>query len=103
MFKRVGVPVKIDVVRSEEISQDTECPKCKFPKTVKSRRKNIVFVEDKNGVSLNPAEYDLIIADECHYLKTQTINRTKLVKGLFKDTKRKLFSILQDLDTYIQN
>lgn len=67
-----------------------ECPKCKSQKSVKSIRKNIISIEDKDGNSLNPAEYDLIISDECHYLKTQNINRTKLVKGLFKDTKRKL-------------
>jgi SWI/SNF-related matrix-associated actin-dependent regulator 1 of chromatin subfamily A len=67
-----------------------ECPNCKKLKAVNSRRTTINFVKDKNGVAFNHDEYGLVILDECHYIKSQTITRTRLVKKIFKDTPKKL-------------
>jgi SWI/SNF-related matrix-associated actin-dependent regulator 1 of chromatin subfamily A len=66
-----------------------ECPSCGRPKTVKSRVLGIVF-ESKDGASLNPKDYDLIVCDEAHYLKNPKANRTKVVKKGFADVSKKL-------------
>jgi len=69
----------------------SECPNCKAPKGyVKSKRKDMVFVEDKKGETFNVLEYGLITVDECHFLKNMSSDRTRTVKKLFKDTPRKL-------------
>lgn len=66
-----------------------ECPACKKAKTVKSRVVGTVF-EDKDGISLEPNSYDLIVCDEAHYLKNPKANRTKVVKKSFSAMPRKL-------------
>jgi SWI/SNF-related matrix-associated actin-dependent regulator 1 of chromatin subfamily A len=66
-----------------------ECPSCKKAKTVKSRVVGTVF-EDKDGVSLEPSSYDLIVCDEAHYLKNPKANRTKVVKKSLIDVPKKL-------------
>lgn len=66
-----------------------ECPSCKKAKTVKSRVLGTQF-EDKDGVSLDPKSYDLIVCDEAHYLKNPKANRTKVVKKSFSDMPKKL-------------
>jgi SWI/SNF-related matrix-associated actin-dependent regulator 1 of chromatin subfamily A len=66
-----------------------ECPSCKKAKTIKSRVVGTSF-EDKDGVSLNPNSYDLIVCDEAHYLKNPKANRTKVVKKSFSDMPKKL-------------
>ena len=65
-----------------------ECPACKKAKTVKSRVVGTVF-EDKDGISLEPNSYDLIVCDEAHYLKNPKANRTKVVKKSFSAMPRK--------------
>ncbi len=71
-------------------SKYAKCPKCKSPKSVKSRRGDLLYFEDKEGVILNPDDYDLIILDECHYIKNEKAQRTVLVKKSFKSIKKKL-------------
>jgi len=66
-----------------------ECPSCGKKKTVKSRVNGIVF-ESKDGMSLDPKEYDLVVCDEAHYLKNPKANRTKVVKKGFVDVSKKL-------------
>jgi len=66
-----------------------ECPACKKAKTVKSRVVGTVF-EDKDGISLEPNSYDLIVCDEAHYLKNPKANRNKVVKKSFSAMPRKL-------------
>ena len=66
-----------------------DCPSCGRPKTIKSRVMGIVF-ESKDGTSLNPQDYDLIVCDEAHYLKNPKTNRTKIIKKGFSDVPKKL-------------
>ena len=76
-----------------EISLDKsykKCPLCSTPKSVKSRRKNLLEFEDKTGMTLNPEDYDLVILDECHYIKNEMAQRTKTIKKAFKDVPRKI-------------
>jgi len=67
-----------------------KCPLCATPKSVKSRRVNILEFEDKQGMTLNPEDYDLIILDECHYIKNEAAQRTKIIKKVFKDIPKKI-------------
>jgi len=66
------------------------CPKCLIPKSVKSRIKGIEFVKDKDGIELNVKDYDLVALDESHYIKSQNISRTKIIKSAFTDTSKKI-------------
>lgn len=66
-----------------------ECPSCSHKKTVKSRVLGTVFAS-KDGVSLEPDSYDLIVCDEAHYLKNAKANRTKVVKKGFAGVSKKL-------------
>ena len=66
-----------------------ECPSCGRPKTIKSRVLGIVF-ESKDGTSLIPEDYDLIVCDEAHYLKNPKTNRTKVIKKGFSNVPKKL-------------
>jgi len=67
-----------------------KCPKCKSPKSVKSRRVNLVYFEDEQSIGIDPDDYDLIILDECHYIKNEKTKRTILIKKAFKDIQKKI-------------
>jgi len=64
-------------------------PVCNKNKSIKSRVLGTVF-QDKDGVSLDPKSYDLIVCDEAHYLKNPKTNRTKVIKKAFIDVTKKL-------------
>jgi SNF2 family DNA or RNA helicase len=66
------------------------CPSCRRDKVVKSRNADIVLMKDKNGVELNPADYDIVVCDEAHYIKNSQAGRTKLIKRTFRDIGKKL-------------
>ena len=67
------------------------CPKCKLEKTISSRiTKALSPYEDEQGIKIIPEEYDLLILDECHYIKSSSSKRTKLVKKMFSCVPRKL-------------
>jgi len=65
------------------------CPSCQRAKSIKSRVLGTTF-EDKDGVGLDPKNYDLIVCDEAHYLKNAKANRTKVVKKAFMNVPKKL-------------
>jgi len=65
------------------------CPVCQRAKSIKSRVLGTTF-EDKDGVGLDPKNYDLIVCDEAHYLKNSKANRTKVVKKAFINVPKKL-------------
>jgi SWI/SNF-related matrix-associated actin-dependent regulator 1 of chromatin subfamily A len=67
-----------------------KCPLCATPKSVKSKRGNLIEFKDKQGTSLIPSDYDLIVLDECHYIKNEAAKRTKVIKKAFKDVPRKI-------------
>ena len=67
-----------------------ECPNCKRVKTIKSRRKDVVFTEDKDGDLLKPIDYDLLIIDEAHFIKSQRADRSKIIKKIFITMPKKL-------------
>ena len=66
-----------------------DCPSCNHQNTIKSRVSGISF-QDKEGNSLIPENYDLLVCDEAHYLKNPKSNRTKVVKKAFANAPKKL-------------
>jgi SWI/SNF-related matrix-associated actin-dependent regulator 1 of chromatin subfamily A len=73
-----------------KIKKHKFCPKCKARGTVKSRNDDLVFLEDKMGITLNPSDYGMIVCDEAHFLKEMKTHRTKLVKRAFAKTTKKI-------------
>ena len=67
-----------------------ECPKCLRAKAIKSRASHLEFGADKDGVVLNPKDYDLVALDESQLIKNSETARTKLVKKAFAETPKKI-------------
>ncbi len=90
------------------------CPKCFKEKSVKSRNTDLCKFEDKKGGGLDIQSYSLVVLDEAHYIKSDTAQRTKIVKRAFHTMPRKLlltgtaikskpiefFTLLNFLDEY---
>ena len=89
------------------------CPKCNVEGSVKSHIcKALTPYEDKLGIILNSEDYDMVVLDECHFIKDMATKRTKLVKKLFspipkrillsgtaiKNRTRELFPLLNFID-----
>lgn len=71
--------------------KDKVCPNCGVRNMVASRAtKNITFKPDKDGIKLNPSDYEILIMDEAHYIKNNSADRTKLAKKNLKDIPSKL-------------
>lgn len=68
----------------------TTCPNCSSKNKITSRAKGMVFFKDKLGEYLDPSEYDLVVLDECHYIKNSQAFRTKLIKKAFLSVPKKL-------------
>jgi len=67
-----------------------ECPSCFSPKSVKSRKKELLAFEAKDGSFINIDDYDLVVLDEAHYIKNDQAERTKLCIKALGDIPRKL-------------
>lgn len=66
-----------------------ECPSCFTPKSIKSRKKQLMSFEAKDGSSIDLEDYDLVILDEAHYIKNDQAERTKLcIKALGEIPRR---------------
>jgi SWI/SNF-related matrix-associated actin-dependent regulator 1 of chromatin subfamily A len=63
-----------------------KCPDCKNSNSFKSRIKGIVFLKDKVGQYLDPDDYDMIVIDEFHRIKSVKTDWTKIIKRAFRDT-----------------
>lgn len=64
----------------------TKCPDCKNSNSFKSRVKGIVFLKDKSGEYLDPDDYDMIVIDEFHRIKSVKTDWTRIIKRAFRDT-----------------
>lgn len=68
----------------------TKCPTCKTPKSVKSRISDLIPFEDSDGEILKPGDYKLLSLDECHYIKNEKAQRTKIIKKGLRDIEKKI-------------
>lgn len=71
-----------------------KCENCKNTNSFKSRINGLVFIEDKDGSVLDPEDYDMIVIDEFHRIKSTKTDWTQIIKKAFRDTvdKRILIS-----------
>ena len=71
-----------------------KCEICKNTNSFKTRISGLVYIEDKDGSTLDPDDYDLIVIDEFHRIKSVKTDWTQIIKKAFRDTvdKRILIS-----------
>lgn len=66
-----------------------KCPNCKNANSFKTRIKGVQFFSDKEGAYLDPSEYDLIVIDEFHRIKSTKTDWTQIIRRAFRDTIQK--------------
>lgn len=64
----------------------TKCPDCKNSNSFKTRIKGLAYIQDKDGSILDPEEYDMIVIDEFHRIKSVKTDWTQIIKKAFRDT-----------------
>jgi SNF2 family DNA or RNA helicase len=63
-----------------------KCEDCKNTNSFKSRIKGVVFIQDKDGSILDPDDYDMVVIDEFHRIKSVKTDWTQIIKRAFRDT-----------------
>ncbi len=79
-----------DFEETSHIKKHKICPKCFKEKSIKSKNTDLCTFSDKSGINLKTDMYDLIIIDECHFLKNVSTNRYKLINASFKKIPKKI-------------
>lgn len=69
-----------------------ECPSCFSPKSIKSRKKQLLAFEARDGSSIDLDDYDLVILDEAHYIKNDQAERTKLCTKALGEIPRRILA-----------
>jgi len=71
-----------------------KCEMCKNTNSFKTRINGLVYIQDKDGSVLDPEDYDMIVIDEFHRIKSVKTDWTQIIKKAFRDTvdKRILIS-----------
>ena len=62
-----------------------KCINCKNTNSFKSRIKGLVYIQDKDDSFLDPSDYDMIVIDEFHRIKSSNTDWTQIIKRAFKD------------------
>jgi SNF2 family DNA or RNA helicase len=63
-----------------------KCEDCKNSNSFKTRIKGVVFIQDKDGSILDPDDYDMVVIDEFHRIKSVKTDWTQIIKRAFRDT-----------------
>ena len=63
-----------------------KCEDCKNTNSFKTRIKGLAFLQDKGGAYLDPEDYDMIVIDEFHRIKSVKTDWTQIIKRAFRDT-----------------
>lgn len=63
-----------------------KCEDCKNTNSFKTRIKGVVYLQDKGGNVLDPDDYDLVVIDEFHRIKSVKTDWTQIIKRAFRDT-----------------
>ncbi len=66
-----------------------KCEMCKNTNSFKTRINGLVYIEDKDGTTLDPEDYDMIVIDEFHRIKSVKTDWTQIIKRAFRDTVAK--------------
>lgn len=87
---RLIVPGKGSQICGTEIIDLTkkhkDCPHCKNKNSFKTSIKGLAYFEDDDGSYLDPDEYDLIVIDEFHRIKSTKTDWTQIIKRAFRDS-----------------
>jgi SWI/SNF-related matrix-associated actin-dependent regulator 1 of chromatin subfamily A len=87
---RVVVPGKGSQQCGMEIIDLTKkhkkCPDCKNSNSFTTRVNGLAFLSDKGGAYIDPDDYDLIVIDEFHRIKSVKTDWTRIIKKAFRDT-----------------
>ncbi len=76
--------------QTDLVKQYKKCPVCENTGKVRSRVVSLVSFQDAFGQEIDPADYDLIIVDECHRMKELTTTWTKIIHKAFSCIPRKI-------------
>ena len=68
------------------VKKHKKCEDCKNTNSFKSRIKGVVYIQDKDGTILDPDDYDLVVIDEFHRIKSVKTDWTQIIKRAFRDT-----------------
>lgn len=63
----------------------TKCENCKNKNSFKSRIHDLVFIQDDDNSVLDPDDYDLIVIDEFHRIKSTKTDWTQIIRRAFRD------------------
>jgi SNF2 family DNA or RNA helicase len=80
---------KCGVEITDLVKKHKKCEMCKNTNCFKSRISGLVFIEDKDGSVLDPEDYDMIVIDEFHRIKSVKTDWTQIIKRAFRDTVNK--------------
>lgn len=62
-----------------------ECMDCKNTNSFKSKIKGVVYIQDKDGSYLDPDDYDMVVIDEFHRIKSTKTDWTQIIKRALRD------------------
>jgi len=62
-----------------------ECMDCKNTNSFKTRIKGVVYIQAKDGSVLDPDDYDLVVIDEFHRIKSVKTDWTQIIRRAFRD------------------
>jgi len=66
-----------------------KCEDCKNANSFKTRIKGVAYIQDKDGSILDPDDYDMVVIDEFHRIKSVKTDWTQIIKRAFRDTVEK--------------
>lgn len=66
-----------------------ECFDCKNTNSFKSKIKGVVYIQDKDESYLDTDDYDMVVIDEFHRIKSTKTDWTQIIKRAFRDNIKK--------------
>jgi SNF2 family DNA or RNA helicase len=78
--KKCGMEI-IDLTKKHK-----SCPDCKNTNSFKTKINGLAFVSDKSGAYIDPDDYDLVVIDEFHRIKSVKTDWTQIIKRAFRDS-----------------
>lgn len=82
-FQKCGLEI------TDLIKKHKKCENCKNANSFKSRINGLVYIQDDDESVLDPEDYDLVVIDEFHRIKSTKTDWTQIIKRAFRDTIEK--------------
>lgn len=90
MLQAKGGMGKCKWEQTDLIKQYKKCPICENTGSVRSRVVSLVSFQDDFGQEIDPADYDLIVIDECHRMKELKTTWTKIIHKALSSIPKKI-------------